>query len=84
MGDPSSQPYPVAAGLVPNAVAQLSAGPSGHALATMAWPGPLAGNAGSLVSILTAAGYLDIGLDGVANACGSAPTPKAPMSSCSA
>src|SRR5207248_10759003 len=50
MGDPSSQPYPVAAGLVPNALAQLSAGPSGHALATMMWPGPLAGNAGTLAN----------------------------------
>src|SRR5687767_4798176 len=47
MGDPGAQPYPVAAGLVPNSVAQLSTGPSGRALATMAWPGPLAGNAGS-------------------------------------
>src|SRR4051794_22638928 len=52
IGDPTSQPYPVAAGLVPNAVAQLSAGPSGHAVASMAWPGPLAGNAGSLANVV--------------------------------
>src|SRR4051812_20685781 len=52
VGDPTSQPYPLAAGLVPNSVAQAGAGPSGHALSSIAWPGPLAGNAGSLANVI--------------------------------
>jgi hypothetical protein len=51
-GDPKSQPYPVAAGLVPNSVAQLSAGPSGQAQSSILWPGPLLGNAGSLANVI--------------------------------
>ena len=51
-GNPASQPNPVAAGLVPNAVAQLGSGPSGYALSSIAWPGPLAGNAGSLANVV--------------------------------
>jgi hypothetical protein len=51
-GDPTSQPYPLGAALVPNAVAQLGIGPSGHALSSMAWPGPAAGNAGSLANVI--------------------------------
>lgn len=51
-GDPTSTPYPVAAGLVPNTVAQLTAGPSGQAQASVLWPGPLAGNAGSLANVI--------------------------------
>jgi hypothetical protein len=51
-GDPTSSPYPVAAGLVPNTVAQLTAGPSGQAQASVLWPGPLAGNAGSLANVI--------------------------------
>src|SRR4051812_49096448 len=51
-GDPTSQPYPVAAGLAPNAVAQLAAGPSGQAQASVLWPGPLVGNAGSLANVI--------------------------------
>lgn len=46
-------PNPVAAGLVPNAVAELGSGPSGHALSSIAWPGPLAGNGGSLANVIT-------------------------------
>jgi len=51
-GDPTSQPYPVAAGLAPNALAQLAAGPSGQAQASVLWPGPLLGNAGSLANVI--------------------------------
>jgi hypothetical protein len=51
-GDPTSSPYPVAAGLVPNTVAQLTAGPSGQAQSSVLWPGPLAGNAGSLANVI--------------------------------
>jgi hypothetical protein len=52
VGDPTAQPYPTAAGLVPNSVAEIQPGPSGHALSSVAWPGPLAGNAGSLVNVI--------------------------------
>ena len=51
-GDPTSSPYPVAAGLVPNTVAELTAGPSGQAQSSVLWPGPLAGNAGSLANVI--------------------------------
>jgi hypothetical protein len=51
-GDPNSQPYPVAAGLVPNSVASLSTGPSGQAQSSVLWPGPLLGNAGSLANVI--------------------------------
>src|SRR5438094_795933 len=51
-GDPTTQPYPVAAGLAPNTVAQLSAGPSGQAQASILWPGPLLSNAGSLANVI--------------------------------
>ncbi|MCU1373065.1 MAG: hypothetical protein JWO68_351, partial [Actinomycetia bacterium] len=51
-GDPNTQPYPTAAGLVPSATAQLGAGPSGHALSSIAWPGPLLGNAGTLANLI--------------------------------
>jgi hypothetical protein len=51
-GDPASQPYPVAAGFLPNSNAQLSAGPSGQARASILWPGPLLGNAGSLANVI--------------------------------
>jgi hypothetical protein len=51
-GDPTTTPYPVAAGLVPNTVAQLTAGPSGQAQSSVFWPGPLAGNAGSLANVI--------------------------------
>jgi hypothetical protein len=52
MGDPSASPYPVAAGLIPNAVAQLGSGPSGRAVSSIAWPGPLLSNAGSLANVV--------------------------------
>jgi hypothetical protein len=51
-GDPGSQPYPTAAGLAPNAVAQLGTGPAGLAYSSVMWPGPLAGNAGGLVNVI--------------------------------
>lgn len=51
-GDPTAQPYPVAAGLLPNAHASLSAGPSGRARSSLLWPGPLVGNAGSLANVI--------------------------------
>jgi hypothetical protein len=51
-GAPGQAPYPVAAGTVPQSMSTLSAGPSGHALASVAWPGPLAGNAGSLAGLV--------------------------------
>jgi hypothetical protein len=51
-GDPTMQPYPVAAGLLPNAHAGLAAGPSGQARASILWPGPLVGNAGSLANVV--------------------------------
>lgn len=51
-GDPASQPYPVAAGLAPHALAQLGAGPSGRALSSITWPGPLLSNAGSLANVI--------------------------------
>lgn len=51
-GDPASQPYPVAAGMLPSAYAQLSAGPSGQARSSLLWPGPLLGNAGSLANVI--------------------------------
>lgn len=54
MGDPNSQPYPVAKGDVAHTEATLSAGPTGYALASTAWPGPVAGNAGSLAVLLGA------------------------------
>jgi hypothetical protein len=46
-GAPDSQPYPVGAGLVPFTTTTLSDA-SGYALASLTWPGPLAGNAGNL------------------------------------
>jgi hypothetical protein len=42
----------VVEGDVPQAEAQLAAGPIGRGLASIAWPGPTAGNAGSLLSVL--------------------------------
>jgi hypothetical protein len=51
-GAPGQAPYPVAAGTVPQSMSSLSAGPSGHALASVAWPGPLAANAGSLAGLI--------------------------------
>jgi hypothetical protein len=51
-GDPEAQPYPVAAGQIAHTEATLSTGPSGYALASTAWPGPLAANAGSLIVLL--------------------------------
>lgn len=53
-GDPNAQPYPVAASQIAHTEATLSAGPTGYALASTAWPGPLAANAGSLAVLLGA------------------------------
>ena len=54
-GNPNAPPYPTATLLVPYAGSSLTAGPSGRALSSMNWPGPLAGNAGSLVNVIGAA-----------------------------
>lgn len=54
MGDPGAQPYPVAKGDIAHTEATLSTGPTGYALASTAWPGPLAANAGSLAVLLGA------------------------------
>ncbi|MEO7429619.1 MAG: hypothetical protein ABIY48_09590, partial [Acidimicrobiales bacterium] len=53
-GDPSTAPYPTATGDIAHTEATLSAGPTGYALASTAWPGPLAANAGSLAVLLGA------------------------------
>jgi hypothetical protein len=52
MGDPNTQPYPVAKGDIAHTEATLFNGPTGYALASTAWPGPLAANAGSLAVLL--------------------------------
>lgn len=54
MGDPGAQPYPVAKGDIAHTEATMSTGPTGYALASTAWPGPLAANAGSLAVLLGA------------------------------
>ena len=51
-GNPGSQPNPVAAGLIPSATAELGSGPSGRALSSILWPGPLAANAGTLATLV--------------------------------
>jgi hypothetical protein len=51
-GDPTEEPYPVAGGTVPETFSTLSTGPSGYALSSAAWPGPLLANAGSLANLL--------------------------------
>lgn len=54
-GAPSKPPYPVAAGQMAHTEASLTQGPTGYALASTFWPGPLAANAGSLAVLLTGA-----------------------------
>lgn len=49
---PGATPSPQAEGEVPQSIAQLQGGPQGYALATLAWPGPLAANAGSTSQLL--------------------------------
>lgn len=49
---PSATPHPQAEGEVPESVANLNSSPQGYALATIAWPGPLAGNAGTTSQLL--------------------------------
>ena len=53
-GDPAGAPYPVAAGQMPHTEASLTTGPTGYALASVAWPGPLVANAGDLAVLLGA------------------------------
>lgn len=50
-GDPTSQPYPTVAGTVPQTIASLNSG-AGYALSSVAWPGPLVGNAGALAGLV--------------------------------
>lgn len=51
-GNPAEEPYPVAGGVVPQTFTTLTTGPSGYALSSVAWPGPLLANAGSLAGLL--------------------------------
>lgn len=53
-GSPASQSYPQVQGHLPHAATSLSTGPAGHALASLAWPGALVGNAGTLAAFLGA------------------------------
>lgn len=53
-GDPNADPYPVAKGDIAHTEATMATGPTGYALASTAWPGPLAANAGSLAVLLGA------------------------------
>lgn len=48
--DPTGMRY--GEGTVPESSADVSTGPIGRALATVAWPGPVMGNAGSLILVL--------------------------------
>jgi hypothetical protein len=48
--DPTGMRY--GEGTVPEASANVSTGPIGRGLATIAWPGPVLGNAGSLILVL--------------------------------
>jgi hypothetical protein len=49
---PGATAHPMAELESPHAVAQLSSGPSGYALSAPAWPGTLAGNAGTTAQLL--------------------------------
>src|SRR5438445_7018834 len=44
---PTANGHPQFEAEVPHSVAQLQSGPQGYGLATLAWPGALAGNAGT-------------------------------------
>ena len=44
---PTAATHPIGEGDVPHSLAQLQSGPQGYALASVAWPGSLVGNAGS-------------------------------------
>lgn len=51
-GNPDSQPYPLVATQVPHTAATYATGPSSYALSSMAWPGPLLANLGSLSGLV--------------------------------
>ena len=49
---PTAATHPIGEGDVPHSLAQLQSGPQGYALSSVAWPGSLAGNAGSTSQLL--------------------------------
>ncbi|MHB8463238.1 MAG: hypothetical protein ACYDH6_21810 [Acidimicrobiales bacterium] len=49
---PGASTHPQAEGEVPQSIAQLGSGPQGYGLASVAWPGALAANAGSLAQLI--------------------------------
>lgn len=51
-GNPAREPFPVAAVIVPESLTKLDTGPTGFALSSAAYPGPLLANAGTLANLL--------------------------------
>lgn len=50
--EPSANSHPEGEGDVPQSQVSLTSGPVGYALSSLAWPGALAGNAGSLILLV--------------------------------
>jgi hypothetical protein len=50
--EPSANSHPEGEGEVPHSQISLTSGPVGYALASISWPGALAGNAGSLILLV--------------------------------